>query len=594
MSPPVGWKTQSKLLSSYDISLLYASSPEFIEKTEADFLKNLFVRMSFAICITIILLYLLGRKILVSPFQSLALSEQLLEKQTKELRLKEAEATRLARVAKYMKDAVLFTDTDTKITWVNSAFESMSGFQIEEVIGQKPSAILQGPQSKIDTIQQMRESIQKQEFGSFEIINYDKTRNPYWVESHISPLYNDSGELEGFMAVQRDITQRKELQDTLKESVKRAEAANIAKSQFLASMSHELRTPMNGILGMSELIKASTLTPEQQEMVNTLLSSGNHMLSVLNDILDFSKIEAGKLTLTNSNFCISDLEADISHMYQSLCDEKGLQFFLTPYDDKNEVCIADKTRIQQILQNLLNNAWKFTLEGHITASIKLIKDVTKPLLVLEVIDTGIGINKDKQSHIFQPFSQAERDTTRRFGGTGLGLSIIQELVNAMQGDIELFSEPGVGSRFKITIPVKLGERKEDVEVIESEEYDGSGLKVLIVEDNKVNVTVMSMFLKKRGFVCEVAENGQIGVNKVKTMQFDLVIMDNHMPVMDGIDATKAIKALELTNEPIIIGCTADAFDQTRTNMIAVGCTDVVTKPIHSSKLDKVLSASFTS
>jgi PAS domain S-box-containing protein len=593
MTPPNGWLTQSTFIPAFNLSLLYATSPDYLAKTESDFLSSLFSRMAIATCLTIMALYFLGSKILVSPFQRLAKSEKLLESQTKELKHKEAESTRLARVARYMRDAVVFTDKDIKITWVNRAFEEMTGFDKAEVIGQKPSDVLQGPDTDLTVANQIRERIDAQEVGTFEIINYTKDKTAYWLEVQIAPLFDSDGEIEGFMAVERNVSERKTLEESLQQTATKAEAANIAKSQFLASMSHELRTPMNGVLGMTELIKDSALTTEQQEMVDTLLSSGKHMLSVLNDILDFSKIEAGKLDLDLTNFYARELKTEISHLYQSLCEEKGLGFDLTYEGEQEAICTADKTRIKQILQNLLNNAWKFTQKGRISASINILNSETSPLLQIEVSDTGIGIAKDKQEHVFQAFSQAESDTTRQFGGTGLGLAIISELVSAMKGTIELESELGTGSLFRVKIPIKLGKQSEEVVHQSGSVFDGSGLKVLIVEDNKINVTVMSMFLKKRGLVCDVAENGQIGIDMVQAGSFDLVIMDNHMPVMDGIDSTRGIKALKLTNEPPIIGCTADAYEQTRLDMIEAGCRDVVTKPIHSSKLDEVLIAIFT-
>ncbi|MGB0937595.1 MAG: ATP-binding protein [Colwellia sp.] len=592
MLPPKGWQVSTSALSAFDMDLLYASSPEYLIKTESNFLNNLFSKMLLATFLTIIVLYILGRKILVSPFQSLARSEQMLEQQTDALKLKEAEATRLARVAKHMRDAVVFTDTEINITWVNSAFEEMTGFSKDDVLGEKPSSFLQGPESDLDVANEIRNLIDKQEVGKFEIINYTKNRKAYWLEIQITPLFDINGAVEGFMAVERNISDRKELEKSLKGTAEKAEAANIAKSQFLASMSHELRTPMNGVLGMTELIKESELNSEQQEMVNTLFASGKHMLSVLNDILDFSKIEAGKLDLSPTSFYVSEFEKELSPMYKSLCEEKGLTFSLVYKGEENCICIADKTRIKQILQNLLNNAWKFTLKGGISALITVKQSEPTAMLCIEVSDTGIGIAKDKQEHVFQAFSQAESDTTREFGGTGLGLAIISELVIAMKGEVTLESELGKGSLFRIEIPIKLGDKHKETVHKAGDLFDGTGLKVLVVEDNKINVTVMNMFLKKRGFTCDVAENGKIGIEKVQEGNFDLVLMDNHMPVMNGIDSTKGIKALKLSNEPIIIGCTADAYEQTRLNMIEAGCSEVITKPIHSSKLDEILISLF--
>ncbi|GLT17808.1 hypothetical protein GCM10007938_15860 [Vibrio zhanjiangensis] len=246
------------------------------------------------------------------------------------------------------------------------------------------------------------------------------------------------------------------------------------------------------------------------------------------------------------------------------------------------------------MQNLLSNAVKFTHQGSVGLSIELTEREHHGELTIQVSDTGIGISEDKHSAVFDPFSQAEGDTTRRFGGTGLGLSITRDLVKAMNGTIDLASTIGEGSQFTIVLPVILTDAIDHAtQEQELPEFDGSGLWALIAEDTRVNAVVLGKFLANKGFDYEVVENGQLAIEKVQQRHFDCVLMDNHMPEMDGLEATRAITSLNLDNPPIIIGCTADAFEQTRQQMMSEGCAEVITKPVSSAQLDKVFHATLT-
>ncbi|MFY2508586.1 ATP-binding protein [Vibrio pectenicida] len=594
MEPPNNWKMDILPIEDTDLSLLYSVSPQLVSGAESNLTRSLFFGMFIATSISLVVMFIFGRQVLVSPFRALAESEHQLYLQSEELKVREAESAKLARVVKYMRDAVVFTDLDIKITWVNDAFERLTGYSQTEVIGEKPGTLLQGDGTDMKMAHKIREAIERRESGFFELLNYTKHGQAYWIEITLMPVYTKDGEVEGFMAVERDITQRVELEASLKVKAVEAEAANIAKSQFLAAMSHELRTPMNGILGVGELLSNTSLDTEQQDYADTLVESGQHMLNVLNDILDFSKIEAGKFELDLADFQLKDLVARLERLYQPLCLDKQLEFTCEYFQTCQKVLRADETRISQILQNLLSNAVKFTSEGSVDLLIELFEKEEQGELTMRVSDTGIGISEDKNSSIFDPFSQAEADTTRRFGGTGLGLSITRDLVKAMKGTIELTSVLGEGSQFTIALPVilteiKIGEVQDKV----VSEFDGTGLSALIAEDTRVNALVLGKFLANKGFEYEVVENGQQAVERVQQRHFDCVLMDNHMPEMDGVEATKAITALALDDSPIIIGCTADAFEQTRQRMISEGCAEVITKPISSAQLDKVFHATFT-
>lgn len=591
MQAPNNWTMDRFPIAGTDLSLLYSVSPQLVIDAESNLTGSLFVGMVIATSLTLVVMFIFGRRILVSPFRKLAESEQQLYEQSESLKIREAESARLARVVKHMRDAVVFTDLDSKVTWVNGAFERLTGYCLSEMIGKKPGDVLQGDGTDKRTIRKIRQMIDRREPGFFELLNYNKEGRSYWIEIALTPLYSTHGQIEGFMAVERDITQRVELEESLKIKAIEAEAANIAKSQFLAAMSHELRTPMNGILGVGDLLKKTSLNQEQQEYVDTFLGSGKHMLNVLNDILDFSKIEAGKLELEKVEFLLKDVVERLTRLYAPLCAEKQLEFKCEYSQSCERALVADETRILQILQNLLSNALKFTSDGSIVLSLNVVEQNQSIELHIDVSDTGIGISPEKQSAIFDPFSQAESDTTRRFGGTGLGLSITRDLVQAMNGTLNLTSEVGKGSRFTIVVPVGLkkvlqGNNKQE----RLSPFDGTGLRVLIAEDTRVNALVLGKFLKNKGFEYEVVENGELAVEIVQQQHFDCVLMDNHMPVMDGMKATKTIMSLNLANPPVIIGCTADAFEQTRERMISEGCADVITKPISSDKLDEVFHA----
>ncbi len=581
-SVPQGWYVEERPIPNAGFDIQVAFSPEIFSQAESDFFYSMVRGLSLASFISLFLVYLVGRKFLLSPYQELYKSQQ-------ELAKKEKESAYLARVAKFMRDAVVFTDKEQKITWINEAFEKLSGYKFEEAYGKKPGTILQGADTSPKTKTELREAIEQQKSCFVEIVNYSKTGRRYWVEVALTPLFDDSGELEGFMAVERDISDRVALQDSLRSKVIEAEAANIAKSQFLASMSHELRTPMNGVLGMGEILSATKLSVEQQDFVDTLLSSGQHMLSVLNDILDFSKIEAGVIDITEESFPASNIVRKVVRMYDPICIEKGIQFcYEAPKEFNNCLLLSDEKRLTQILQNIVGNAVKFTLEGQVSLKVNLSGSPGDALLQFVVADTGIGINSDRLESIFDPFVQEDDKNTRSFGGTGLGLAISLEIAKAIGGSIEVESEKDKGSTFTVNLPMKYVLIKPHSGMDERAHFAGAGLTALIVEDNRVNVLLLQRHLSTRGFKVDVAVNGEEAFNKVQQAHYHCIFMDNHMPIMDGVTAARKIQLLDLEKKPLMIGCTADAFEETTKAMKRAGCVDVITKPISGEKIDEVL------
>ncbi|NOH79496.1 response regulator [Vibrio sp. RE86] len=374
----------------------------------------------------------------------------------------------------------------------------------------------------------------------------------------------------------------------LEEEKVKAQASTKAKSAFLATLSHEIRTPMNGVLGTAQILLKSDLTNEQRKHMKTLYESGEHMMTLLNEILDFSKVEQGRIELERAPFPLEAIIGSINSVYYTLCSEKGLQFKVYSEVPEGRWYQCDKARLRQVLFNLLNNAVKFTSRGYVEASFKEERRGADNYLIIRVRDTGIGIDKSAQDKIFKPFEQAESSTTRRFGGTGLGLAIVKQLCELMDGDIKLTSEVGIGSSFEVALRLDVSEPILS-EFTEHERLDYRGLKVLIVEDNRTNSIILNTFMTNKGFFCDCVENGELAVHAVRTGEYDLILMDNHMPVMDGVESTTAIRSLpDDRSNVLIFGCTADVFKDTWKRMMAAGTNYIISKPIDETELDDAL------
>lgn len=369
----------------------------------------------------------------------------------------------------------------------------------------------------------------------------------------------------------------KQLNSELEAETDKAERAAKAKSSFLAAMSHELRTPMNGVLGISQLIAEETKEPVTKEHIKVILDSGQHLMTILNDILDFSKVEENKLELEKAPFHLEQVLTPVCSAIQPLIDEKSIDLIVENDVPNNTEFTGDCARLRQILFNLAGNAVKFTNEGHVLIRTELNSE-DKHLLII-VSDTGIGIAPDKQGRVFNSFEQADSSTTRRFGGTGLGLAIVKKLTELMGGSITLKSVEGVGTQFIVTLPIPWNEsKKPSPQHTPVQTRSTQNLRILLAEDNRVNALVAKGFCEKLGHAVDVAENGLVAVEKARDNDYDLILMDNHMPEMNGVEATRFIRE-KLRVKTLLFAYTADVFREAHDHFIAAGADHVLTKPL---------------
>ena len=399
--------------------------------------------------------------------------------------------------------------------------------------------------------------------------------------------------------LQKEISKHKDTTKKLKVEKEKAEAATHSKSLFLASMSHEIRTPMNGIIGMANILKQTPLNEEQREFLNIINISGNNLLTIINDILDFSKIESGQVMLENISFNIYNEVKDIMKLLMLKASEKGLELSSQIHPSVPEMVIGDPTRVKQIIINLLNNAIKFTDKGFVRLEMSMVEDEgEKIVLQFKVIDTGVGISPQGRKNLFKVFSQADKTVTRKFGGTGLGLAISKNLSILMDGEIGVDSEEGKGSTFWFTAKFQRTEapkKKIEVKSNAPETVSGQVLRVLIAEDNPINQKVAMYNLERLGHKVDLAINGKEAVEKFEPGKYDIILMDIYMPEMNGVEATRRIREIEIMNKEAnrirIVAVTANALKGDREKYLAEQMDDYISKPFKTEDLVKVLTSS---
>ena len=426
-------------------------------------------------------------------------------------------------------------------------------------------------------------------FNKFDWVHTKEDGTEFPVEVHLNYVNLMEGNV--LFVVLNDLMERKTVEQELIVAKEKAEEATSIKAQFLSTMSHEIRTPMNAVIGVTHLLSEDNPREDQIQNLNILKLSADNLMALINDILDFSKIEAGRIDLEAVDFNFRNLVGNIASGFQIKSKEKGLDLIVDIDSKIPTYLIGDPTRISQILNNLCSNAIKFTEKGFVKIKVVHLgteKNVIK--LQFQIRDTGIGIPTNKQDQIFDSFSQADSNTTRIYGGTGLGLTISKKLIEIMEGSIRVESFPEKGTNFMVNLNLSISHNsmtKISFTTVNSEDIEKvKGLHVLVAEDNEMNILIIKQFLKKWGMTYEIAMNGQVAFDKVKAGNFDMVLMDLQMPVMDGYHT--AISIRKLSEEKFvklpILAITASAFSEIRKKVLEAGMNDFVTKPINPEEL----------
>ncbi|MCP4442098.1 MAG: PAS domain S-box protein [Aureispira sp.] len=476
---------------------------------------------------------------------------------------------------------VVVTDKEGTILSVNEKFCEISKYTEDELIGQTHKIVSSDYHPKAFW-KNLWDTITSGHIWSGEVKNKAKDGTCYWVSMSVIPFLDDNGEPFQFIAIRTEINAQKQLEKDLRKAKSEADENAKVKEMFLANMSHEIRTPMNGVLGFSNLLLQTKLNEAQQEYVQSIHCSAENLLMVINDILDVSKMESGKFQINNIEFNLQSKIESTLQILQIAVREKDLYLNLN-FDPKIPSClIGAPNRIAQVLINLIGNAIKFTDKGGVDLKVYLVEDKIK----FDVIDTGIGIPEEKLDVIFESFTQVESYTTREYGGTGLGLTICKQLVELMEGDIDVETKVNVGTTFSFTIPVRTCS-KAMKETNEGQEWITipDSWKILVAEDNLVNQKLVKHYLKKMGCTYNMVENG-LEVLDQNLEAYSLILMDIQMPKMDGLEATKKIR--EQHNKIPIVAMTAHALEKEKQRCLNNGMDDYLTKPFKIDELKSIL------
>jgi two-component system sensor histidine kinase/response regulator len=497
-------------------------------------------------------------------------------------------------------DVVWSMDLEGNFTYISPSIKNLTGYSPEEAMAMSIPQLLT-PTSATKALKILDKNIREPK--SDRIVNIEvefagKNGTTVWTETTANFIADRDGEITGIQGITRDITERRQYEDKLRKAKKAAEMANLTKSSFLANMSHEIRTPMNGIIGMAQMLLETGLDGLQHKYCEDILGSAEALLDILNDILDISRIEEGKLSIEKVPFDLRSIVEGVVDLFSITAKEKGIELRMQYNGGTPTSFIGDPARIRQVLNNFVGNAIKFTDEGHILIKARCVeKDDVNARIVVSVEDTGIGIEEENLDYIFGKFTQLDSSSRRRFSGAGLGLTISRELIELMDGKVGVESTLGEGSTFwfELELPMDQSLRLAAPEVaLPQRESADSGIdrilisgRVLVAEDNPVNQRVAQALLEKIGFDVEVVANGAEAIEKLENNTYDLVFMDCQMPVMDGYEATREIRKLELETRPVIIAMTASAMQGDRDKCIEAGMDDYIAKPIKLDTLTNI-------
>jgi PAS domain S-box-containing protein len=471
------------------------------------------------------------------------------------------------------------------------------GYTKEEIIGKMRLADLQESFTKEQFLADFKANLEGDGVKNLELNLRRKDGSIFTVLINGSMIRDENGVFIHTRSTLTDFSEQRSLLNELEKAREIAEKSVETKERFMANMSHEIRTPMNALMGFTNLLERTELTEKQKEFLKIIKTSGGNLLTLINDLLDFSKIEAGMLRIEATNFDIHEQIHSVDMLFRPKAQEKKVDFDVSISSKIPQMLNGDPTRVSQIVVNLLSNAFKFTERGYVTLSAELFDDNTDYATIkITVKDTGIGIKSQELPRIFQRFQQAQDDTTRLYGGSGLGLAIVKNLAEAMGGFVEADSKIGFGSTFSVILPFKKAIQtatdtekgtpqykpdfavKMDKKSLESFNSQPKKSRILVVEDNPMNQRLASFLLTEWGYDFEIVEDGHQAINKVQTSDFQLIMMDIQLPVMDGYEATAAIRN-QLKSTVPIIATTAHAFAGEREKCLAAGMNDYIPKPL---------------
>lgn len=498
-------------------------------------------------------------------------------------------------VIQNLSEGIIITTLTGRITFVNKQMEKLTGYSYREMVGQTMQKLLLAPEVR----QTIKETIQALTDGNskeFILEHFHKSGASWLGNVIISPYQDSDGKIVGSVGVVTDITERKRVEQQLILAKQAAEHAKEVEQQFLANMSHEIRTPMNAVVGMTHLLYETNPTEAQKELLDSLQFSADSLTGIITNILDFSKIEANAIEFEQRTFSLSKLLQSLQQTFQLKLKDKPVNVLLHLDKRIENQLIGDSVRLNQILTNLLGNASKFTEEGTIKISVELIKATEKKYsLKFQITDTGIGINPEDLDKIFENFKQADAQITRKFGGTGLGLTIVKQLVELQGGTIEVQSKKRKGSTFSVVLPfqnsgISQNENLEKTDLKQDFYKVLKNTKILIVEDNPMNQKLIVKIMELWECPYQLASSGFIALEKTREQKFDLILMDIHMPEMDGCQTTEIIRLDDHNpnQNTTIIALTAAALREEKNRALGVGMDDFLTKPFSPNQLKKNL------
>jgi len=507
-------------------------------------------------------------------------------KQRKYLKNLQRSEEKYQRIITNMNLGLMEVDTEGIVQYVNQSFSEMSGYKLSEILGKSSSEILLDEEN-MAFIDSKIESRKTGESDTYEVAVRNKEGEERWWLISGAPLYNEVGAVSGSIGIHLDLTEHKNLEKELLESKQETERTAKIKEVFLANMSHEIRTPMNGIIGMTRMLFRTELSEKQQFYLDIIKSASDNLMVILNDILDLSKIEAGKFTIEKEAFDFSKMLHHARHVMLPKAEESGLEIEVKVAPEINPSFFGDSHRITQVLLNLIGNSIKFTPEGVILIQAELIGNtVDRQLISIAVKDHGYGMDQEFLDKIFEKFTQEGSSTARKFGGTGLGMNICKELVELMDGNISVESEKGKGTTVTVQLPLDLHEGmiNSTIEEIDSDSVNHlKGKNILIAEDNSMNQMVVEATLEPYEMNLTFVENGAEVIDVLQTEEFDLILMDVQMPVMDGLQATEIIRDRLKMDIPII-ALTANVIEGDERKYLNIGMNDFVPKPFEEYQI----------